>query len=296
MNPRRTEHESQVRDFLRSTFHRKDWELSQPRGSGHETYFAQSGSLRLFVKLGAHVERAFAMSEKGLSPQLLTAGVLDDGTSILVQEYIEGHTPRRSDYRELLPKVALLLRDMHNSERVIATLPATPSQSYREAGLTAIMRLRETWDRHKPQVPYVADWVDQCLDSLTSAVQEFTGSGLVASHNDFNRSNLLLTRDGTLSALDLDMMSLDDQACDLGAVLWWYYPLELWPTFLSAYGCDDTPGLRQRMRVRMAMHCLSIALPREASFDRFDPTSFNERLTDFRTVFEAKSNPEINLD
>ena len=42
----------------------------------------------------------------------------------------------------------------------------------------------------------------------------------------------------------------------------------------------------------MAMHCLHITLPREGSFDRFDPASFNESLEDFRAILAGEENPQ----
>jgi len=42
----------------------------------------------------------------------------------------------------------------------------------------------------------------------------------------------------------------------------------------------------------MAMHCLDITLPREQSFDRFDPTTYHESLKDFRAILKGEENPE----
>jgi hypothetical protein len=42
----------------------------------------------------------------------------------------------------------------------------------------------------------------------------------------------------------------------------------------------------------MAMHCLSITLPREQSFDEFDAASFAGSLTDFRAILDGRENPE----
>ena len=46
------------------------------------------------------------------------------------------------------------------------------------------------------------------------------------------------------------------------------------------------------MQVRMTMHCLHIALPREGSFDCFIPEHFRERLTDFKACLQGKENPK----
>ncbi len=141
-------------------------------------------------------------------------------------------------------------------------LPRVSSDLYREAGLGVLADIQSRWERHKPQVPEVAGFVDESLDLLRRQVMEFKGAGLVASHNDICNGNWLLGEDGALYLIDLDSMSLDDPALDLGATLWWYYPPGLREEFLHQAGYSGDPEFERRMQVRMAMHCLHILLPR----------------------------------
>ena len=120
----------------------------------------------------------------------------------------------------------------------------------------------------------------------------FQGTGLVASHNDICNANWLISTDEQLYLVDLEFMSLDDPALDIGATLWWYYPPKLREDFLIKTGYINDTTFESRMRVRMMMHCLSITLPREQSFDEFDPASFAESLTDFRAILAGKENPK----
>jgi hypothetical protein len=85
---------------------------------------------------------------------------------------------------------------------------------------------------------------------------------------------------------------MDDPACDLGALLWWYYPPDLRGSFLDIAGYPGDQEFNLRMRVRMALHCLSITLPREQSFDRFNPERYHEALEDFRAIVDGKENPQ----
>ena len=57
-------------------------------------------------------------------------------------------------------------------------------------------------------------------------------------------------------------------------------------------GYLDEETFQMRMRVRMAMHCLHIILPREQSFDRFAPATFPVSLTDFRAALAGEGNPQ----
>jgi hypothetical protein len=138
----------------------------------------------------------------------------------------------------------------------------------------------------------VANYVDDALAHLKQEIQGFAGSGLVASHNDICNSNWLIALDGKVYLVDLEAMSLDDPAHDTGSLLWWYYPPELRPDFLKGAGYQEDEAFRNRMRVRMALHCLDIFLPRVGSFDRFQADTFAEDLADFRAVVTGRENPQ----
>jgi len=104
-------------------------------------------------------------------------------------------------------------------------------------------------------------------------------------------ANWRLATGGRIYLVDLEAMSRDDPAHDMGSLLWWYYPPGLRQRFLEIAGHPNDAAFRDRMRVRMALHCLNIILPRADSFDRFDAGSFAGNLADFRAVVEGKENP-----
>jgi hypothetical protein len=85
---------------------------------------------------------------------------------------------------------------------------------------------------------------------------------------------------------------MDDPAHDMGALLWWYYPPELRQQFLDIAGYRYDDEFQYRMRVRMAMHCLNILLPRVGSFDKFDPERYEDSLDDFRAILDGRENPQ----
>jgi thiamine kinase-like enzyme len=153
-------------------------------------------------------------------------------------------------------------------------------------------QLRQKWESYNEQVPNVAPFVDDSLDELQGQIHRFSTEGLVASHNDICNANWLFASDGNIYMVDFESMSMDDPAFDLGALLWWYYPPRLLKPFLETAGYSYDQEFRYRMRVRMALHCLSITLPREGSFDPFDSDQYEDALTDFRAVLEGRENPQ----
>jgi thiamine kinase-like enzyme len=285
-------HFQEVKTFLQQYFGCLSWEFTYPRGTGNETYFARGNEKAYFVKLGVPTEKYLAMASIGLTPQVLAAGSLEDGTSIIVQPYITGRYPSRQDYREHLDQFAAIIRQVHHSPELTSILPKVSSDLCSMAGLEVLASLQKRWEMYKPLVPEVANFVDESLTSLEQQVRGFSGKGLVASHNDICNGNWIITPDEELYLIDLDSMSIDDPAIDIGATLWWYYPPDLWYKFLQLTDHANEPEFKIRMQVRMTMHCLHIILPREQSFDRFDPATFPESLTDFRASLAGKENPK----
>jgi len=290
--PDRLQHQQEVQAFLQGHFSIADWRLTIPEGTGHETYFAHGDGHDYFVKLGVQTARYEEMAEMGLAPQVLADGSLEDGTSIVVQPLVEGRTPSRKDYRNHLEQFAATIDRTHHSPELRRVLSEVPSERYCVVASDRLAQIRQRWDRCKPQVPAEAAFVDESFDLLAQQAQGLSGTGLVASHNDICNANWLVTPQGRLYLIDLELMSLDDPAVDIGATLWWYYPPELRRRFLEIVGYAGDEPFRMRMRVRMAMHCLNIILPRDGSFDRFDAASFGESLTDFRAALAGKDNPQ----
>lgn len=290
--PARQEREQEVRSFLQNHFPIQHWDFSLPQGSGMETYFVQGNGQRYFVKVGVSVERYLVMAEIGLTPPILSFGQLESGSSIIVQPFITGHTPSRKDYREQLGRVAALIRTLHHYPRLQETLQSTVSNLHKDAGLRALNSLRQTWERYRLQVPGVAEFVDKSLDKLAQQINLFSTEGLVASHNDICNANWLFASDGKIYLVDFESMSMDDPAFDMGALLWWYYPPELRRRFLEIAGYVYDDEFKFRMRVRMALHCLHITLPRDQSFDRPNFERYHEALDDFRAILDGKENPQ----
>jgi hypothetical protein len=289
----RQRHQPEVHAFLQKAFHTREWVFAQPRGTGHETYFAVSGERRCFIKLGADSERAAAMAAAGLAPPVWAAGALPDGTAILVEPWLPGRAPRPRDFQERLDQVAGVMRRLQQDAGVRSVLPPAPAEQYAEVGQAALNQVRLRWEVWQAQVPLpTRSFVDRSLEHLAEEIAGFTGGGLVAAHNDICNANWLLTPDGDLYLFDLEEMALEDPATDLGALLWWYYPPDQRPRFLALVEQPDDAAFEQRMRVRMALHCLAITLPRTSSWDAFDGLTYDAALTDFRAALAGAENPQ----
>jgi len=288
----RQQHRQEICDYLQRHLSPCEWQFALPRGNGHETYFAHGGGRTYFVKIGASAPRYEILASEGLTPEVVSAGHLEDGAPILVQSYIAGKKPARQDYHTHLEKVASIIRGIHQNSRLQHILTPVSFDNYREAALQALLHLRDRWELYKPQVPNETAFVEDSLDRLARIIPQLAGSGLVASHNDICNANWILTEDDRFYLVDLEAMSLDDPACDVGVLLWWYYPPAMRQRFLEIAGYTIDRDFRLRMRVNMAIHSLRILLPRENSFDTFIPSSFGASLTDLKAVLAGEENPQ----
>jgi len=288
----RLEHQLEVRSFLQKQFTQRHWEFTLPHSYGNETYIAKSQCGTFFVKLGSPVAKYEAMASLGLSPQVITAGSLADGTSILVQPFLQGRIPNRQDFHIFLEQIAGMIGKMHHSDLMRNTLPAPRSEQYGQLGLQFLSHVQQRWARFKPLVPAQAHWVDEKIAWLADQLNVQQGSGTVASHNDICNANWMITPEEHIYIIDLDAMSIDDPAADLGAILWWYYPPGLRKRFIAHAGYSLDEPLQHRMRLRMAIHCLHIILPRDRSYDQFVPAHFPQALADFKAVVSGKENPQ----
>ena len=288
----RQQHRPEVQAFLQKHIASPAWQLTLPHGLGHETYFARCAQQTCFIKLGVQVARLQALAALGLTPPVLASGVLQDGVSIIVQPYINGRNPSRADYRLHLEQFAAAILALHHSPELQRLLPRVASEDYSAAGMRSLDEIRQRWGGYRARVPDVAGFIDESLASLARQVGSFQGSGLVASHNDICNANWLITPDEQLYLIDLESMSLDDPALDIGATLWWYYPPALRPRFLELVGYANDEAFQTRMQVRMALHCLSINLPRQYGFQGFDPATYAGALVDFRAIMAGEDNPQ----
>jgi hypothetical protein len=67
-------HQQEVLAFLQKRFSSHHWDLTLPKGSGNETYFANGNGHAYFVKLEAPEANYQAMASMGLTPPVIATG------------------------------------------------------------------------------------------------------------------------------------------------------------------------------------------------------------------------------
>jgi len=153
----RYQHRDETLTFLQNHLSRHRWELTLPSsGNGQETYIAKSDSDAFFIKLGAHVPHYQVMASLNLTPAVIMAGYLEDGTTIMVQPYIASRNPSWSDFRFYLESIATIIDKTHHSLALKNVLPERSSVRFKDVGLAALARCQQKWEQYRSLVPAVA--------------------------------------------------------------------------------------------------------------------------------------------
>lgn len=286
-----TTHQAVITRFLGELHPQATWRLRSPSaGTQRESYFASSQHGVYFVKINANIAVYEIAAALGITPPIVASGLVADDATILVQQFIRGTPPVWSTFQNRLSDFAAIINTLHHAPSMRQAASQT-QDTLAKTATRAVQHVIGRWQRYREQVPQLAGEVDMLLSKLASELSGLDEAAPVASHNDLNMSNWIVAESGALHLLDFDMLTLDDPAQDMGMLLWWYYPPALRSRFLELAGHEDSDVFRERMRLRMTLHSLSILLPREDSFDQFDGTRFAQRFGDVRAVYAGKENP-----
>jgi hypothetical protein len=100
-------------------------------GNGEETYFAHRNGSTYFVKSGAPSAISQAMTLVGVTPPVIAIGLMEDGTSLLVQSYVSGRKPSQKDYRDDLAQTTKIIDKTHQCPELKRLLPESPIENVR---------------------------------------------------------------------------------------------------------------------------------------------------------------------
>ena len=125
----------------------------------------------------------------------------------------------------------------------------------------------------------------EAIDLLRRRSGDLLARGLVATHGDPNRKNLILT-DGVY-LVDWDDLALSDPLRDIGQLLWWYVPRNKWKHFFEHFGLD-TDDAPDGLYWWVAAESLDVAIKLAEGRDHLHAQEF---LDDFAAAIEQHANP-----
>lgn len=236
------------------------WQIEYPqRGFTYGTrYIGISAKQKVFVKLGEDYRILQSVSDAGLTPRYLAGGYLGESW-ITVQEWVEGWHPNHTWFTANIQTWAALMKHLHSLVELRQYLAPVADERYQSLLAVYIEKIIEfvgtltfNADTHQQ--------IQNLLEQYATRLPLIEGSGLVPTHGDPNRDNLLITP-GQVYLLDWGSIHLSDPIRDVAQVLWWQYPRDAWPAMCEQFGLDlEDPQQAERFYLYISTRALDVSL------------------------------------
>lgn len=233
-----------IERILQTHFPIANWTIHPSRdGQPGRCYVAESEGLKVFIKSDVAVAVLRRLSEIGVAPRVLAAGVEHD-RSYVIQEYIAGRYPDWRWFASHLSLLATFVRRYHDDQGLAALLSQDAPTHFDEHVARDLKQLER---RFQVNEALVGD-ADMALafGKLREQAKRLQPVALAPVHVDPNTKNILLVGDSLLM-VDWDDALLSDPVRDVGLLLWWYVAKQQWAAFFEAYGLPLDEAVMQRM-------------------------------------------------
>jgi thiamine kinase-like enzyme len=281
---------NEIGAILSTLFGGQGWDISKPRdGWQKETFLAQRGDRRLFIKFDVNPQALKRLGEIKVAPPLLSSGT-HKGRRYSIQQYVAGVYPSRQWLQQHLKTLGRLFARYHRDQNLLLLLPKPPSKSYRDLLAKEVQILRERLPKDGSDL-FSSQTVRQAFAEFEVQAGHLREASLVPTHGDPSRKNFLLL-DEQLFMIDWDELILSDAMRDTGPFLWWYASPDTWPEFFDSYAEDlDKPQL-DRLYWWAARQSLQVALwtANEAGAHK-ETQAF---LEDFEAGVAQQDNPHLS--
>lgn len=244
-----------VEAVLAQHFTAQGWHITTPpAGVQKESYIAESERHKLFVKFDVATPAWQRLAAIGVTPPLLFTGT-HAGRPYIVQAYVEGTYPDRAWFAQHIPALAHFIKRYHTDEQLIALLSTPGTQPYKEHIQHEVVTLERAL-MNASHAMFAMPHTHAAVEQFKQQSKQLQPVPYVPVHADPSPVNMLVTAHG-LTMVDWDDVLLSDPLRDVGLIVWWYLPRNLWPSFFGAYG---TPMDQQRLFWWVAKRSLELAL------------------------------------
>ncbi len=275
----------EIRSILGAQFGIHGWHVEKSKeGWSEKSFIATCDDRRVFVKFDMSVPVLERLAQLGVAPELLATGEYR-GHPFVVQKFIEGSYPTQQWFGENLADTAELIHRYHRDKR-LATLLGKGSTTYHQHIQVRLTELDRRIQAAAAPGLHSRE-IEQSLNAFKAKADRLPAESLVPTHGDPSYKNFIVSG-RRVYLIDWDDLALSDPMRDIGPLLWWYVPSELWREFLGAYGASFDPTLLDRLFWWVAEESLDIAL---ALDERAYHEDVDEFLVDFAAAIRHEGNP-----
>jgi len=274
-----------VETILAQHFARQHWRIRvPPAGVQKEAYIAQSEHHNLFIKFDVAAWALPRLAAIGVAPPLLFRG-MHAGRPYIIQTLVEGTHPDRGWFAQNVVVLAHFIKRYHTDKQLTELLSPLRMQGYEEHIQHEVATLAHALTTASLDT-FATRHTRSTFDRFTEQSKRLRPVPLVPVHVDPSPVNMLVTQQG-LTMVDWDDVLLSDPLRDIGLMLWWYLPRNIWHTFFDAY---ETPGDHHRLFWWVAKRSLELALWLDQRHARDQAQAF---LEDFFRAVQHRDNPQV---
>lgn len=274
--------------ILEEHLHERDWRVSKPRdGWQKESFIAQRGERRVFVKFDVEPKPLKRLGELRVAPALLHGGLYKD-RRFVIQQYVAGDYPSREWLQGQLDLVGAFVARYHHDEQLGNLLtPDLKSVGYESSIASEMTDLQRRVAEDGSSLPTTSPF-RKIFEKFTAQASDLQGECLVPTHGDPNTKNFLVSGED-LFMIDWDELALADPMRDVGPFLWWYVPRAKWREFFESYGEPLDEKARDRICWWAARQSLHVAL--WSSHNVGKAGEVKQFLDDFAAAVARRENP-----
>jgi thiamine kinase-like enzyme len=272
--------------ILQMTFKNSDWKICKPQdGQKKECYIAETNGKKVFVKFDVPIFPLKRLGEICVAPKMLASGEYE-GTSYIIQEFIDGKYPDREWILKHMAEIARVIKIYHEDEILLEILSREHTTDHDEHIKIALRSIEKqvVFLKNKGSIP---EKILNGLSKLKIDAAKFTQTPLVPVHKEPNTKNMLVNKN-EIVFIDWDEIVLSDPMADIGLFLWWYFPEEKWKEFFKIYGEELTEEKKKKIYWFTAKSSFEIALWLEEH-----KSSGKEFYKDFIAALDLQSNPHL---
>lgn len=277
-----------IEKILYNTFKTSGWIIQKPPyGLSKETYVAQNGPKRVFIKFEVNIPPLKRVSDLGLAPCLLSSGTYHNRTYV-IQQFVKGIIPTRKWINNNLKKLAELIKSYHSDKELFYILKNNSKLDYKNNVNDSLKFVEKQLEEVK-QIIITNKNIENGIKKLMNESKNLRPVPLTVIHTDPNYKNMLLVGN-RLYILDWDDVRISDPVRDIAPLLWWYIDKNKWPMFFNYLGIEMIDSLMNRFYWWMARQSLTIAI---FFAKKNDVKKVNKYLVDFAAALNHSDNPRL---
>ncbi len=275
------QNEAFINRLLTTILTDENWRVKKKIGITSEAFIVHGQDRSLFIKLDVQTDLIRRLGDLDLIPPIIQLGEFE-GTSYVIQDYIEGVHPDQGWIENHLTELAKIIKTYHHDSVLQETLQTGAVLNCKKHIEFELQQIETEIENAKISE---ADVMDNYL-IFAKQSEEIAQFSFVPIHTNANSSNFLIANNH-IYVVDWGSMILSDELRDIGPLLWRYVAEARWSELLQAYGMEFSEHAKKRIYWWMAKQSISNAI---TFYKEKNTAKYQECIEDFKKNLQYKEN------